>query len=225
MSEPGHVHVHVSSLPDEDLVARIRAGDMAQFEHVMRRHNQRLYRVARAIVRDDDGAEDVVQQAYVQAYVHLDQFGGRAQLSTWLTRIVIHEALARRRRQQLPLASLEDDKRAMSQADPNARDPERLAYAGELRALLERAIDALPDAYRLVFMCRDVEGMTTAETAEALELGDEAVKTRLHRARAMLRRDLLERAGAATGDAFAFHRSRCDSVVRGVFEELSRKLM
>ena len=209
------------TLADQDLVTRIRAGDTGLFEEVMRRHNQRLYRVARAIVKDEHDAEDVMQQAYIQAYLHMDQFEGRAQLSTWLTRIAIHEALQRRRKHHPDLIA-ESDEHAMAQPDITTPDPERLAYAGELRSLLESSIDALPDGYRLVFMCREVEGLSTSETAEALDVGEEAVKTRLHRARAMLRRELFARAGATTVDAFAFHRTRCDRVVGAVLEQLKR---
>ena len=207
------------TLADQDLVTLIRSGDTGLFEEVMRRHNQRLYRVARAIVKDEQDAEDVMQQAYVQAYLHLDQFEGRAQLSTWLTRIAIHEALQRRRKHH-PDVLTESDEHFMAQPDTTTPDPERLAYAGELRQLLESSIDALPDGYRLVFMCREVEGLSTSETADVLEVGEEAVKTRLHRARAMLRRELFARAGAKTVDAFAFHRTRCDAVVAAVFEQL-----
>ena len=210
---------------DLDLVERIRAGDKAAFEHLMRRHNQQLYRVARAIVTNDDEAQDVLQQAYVQAYLHLDQFAGRSRLSTWLTRIVIHEALNRRRRSHTVTESLDQHEAAMSRSDTQTPDPERLAYVGELRTLLERAIDALPESYRVVFVCREVEGLSTAETAEALDLGEEAVKTRLHRSRAMLRRELLERAGVATPDVFAFAGSRCDAVVQRVLHRIGRMVM
>lgn len=212
----------LARLPDEELVRRIRAGDMPVFEELMRRHNQRLYRVTRAIVKDEHEAEDVMQQAYIHAYTHLDQFEGRSQLSTWLTRIAIHEALGRRRRRQLNVRPLDGDEDAMAQAHTDGPDPERLAYAGELRSLLESSVDALPEQYRLVFMCREIEGLSTAETAEALEIGEEAVKTRLHRGRAMLRRELVERIGPATAEAFTFERPRCDVIVRAVLQHLAR---
>jgi RNA polymerase sigma-70 factor, ECF subfamily len=210
----------IDHMSDDELIARIRGGDAALFEEIMRRYNQRLYRVARSIVKDEHEAEDVMQQAYIQAFTHLDQFAGRSQLSTWLTRITIHEALARRRKHQLDTHSLEDAEHVMAQPDTTRPDPERLAYAAELRALLESSIDALPDAYRLVFMCREVEGLTTIETADALDVGEEAVKTRLHRARAMLRRELFARAGSSTVEAFAFQAPRCDRVVRAVLDRL-----
>ncbi len=210
-----------SVLSDTDLVDRIRAGDMALFEQLMRRYNERLYRVARAILKSDDDAEDVMQQTYIHAYLHLHQFEGRSEFSTWLTRIAIHEALARRRRQRFRTDALEQHELTMPHTRPQTPDPERLAYAAELRALLERSIDALPDAYRIVFVCREVEGLTTSETAQVLGLGEEAVKTRLHRARATLRRALVDQAGEAARTAFAFHLSRCDAVVHAVFEGLA----
>jgi RNA polymerase sigma-70 factor (ECF subfamily) len=215
--------IELPSISDEVLVGRIRGGDLRLFEEVMRRHNQRLYRVARAIVQDEDEAEDVMQQAYIQAYLHLDQFSGRSRLSTWLTRIAIHEALGRRRKRrddQWPAGRDED--RMTGATTRDNPDPERLAYAAELRTLIESSIDALPDGYRLVFMCREVEGLSTAETADALELGEEAVKTRLHRARAMLRREMFARAGSASVEAFTFYRPRCDAVVRRVLDHIAR---
>jgi len=210
-----------SALSDEEIVSRVLAGDRMRFEELMRRYNQRLYRVARAILKDDIEAEDAVQQAYIQAYLHLGQFAGGSRFSTWLTRIAIHEALGRRRKRQAEPWS-ETDEDVMSQAMFDTPSPERLAYAAELRTMLESSIDSLPESYRLVFMCREVEGLSTAETAETLEIGEEAVKTRLHRARAMLRRDLFAQAGAASAGAFAFERPRCDALVRRVFEYLVR---
>jgi RNA polymerase sigma-70 factor, ECF subfamily len=208
-------------LTDDEIVAQIRAGETALFEELMRRYNQRVYRVARAIIKDEAEAEDIMQQAYVNAFTHLHQFEKRATFSTWLTRIAIHEALGRRRKAR-PQSSLspDEDGEAMPLSDPAQPDPERQAYASELKTLIERSVDALPERYRAVFMLREVEGLSTAETAEGLDLGEEAVKTRLHRARAMLRRELFARAGGTTADAFTFHLSRCDRVVQGVFRRL-----
>jgi RNA polymerase sigma-70 factor (ECF subfamily) len=214
---------HPSSLTDGQLVARIRAGDVALFEELMRRYNQRVYRVARAIIKDETEAEDVMQQAYVNAFTHLHQFEERAKFSTWLTRIAIHEALLRRR-QARPTDQMATDAEGepMPHTHAHLPDPERQAYAAELRALLEASVDALPESYRIVFMCRDIEGLSTLETADALELGEEAVKTRLHRARAMLRRELYQRAGGSTADAYTFHRTRCDAMRQRVFAILAR---
>lgn len=187
----------------------------------MRRYNQRLYRVARAIVKNDTEAEDVAQQAYVNAYVNLHQFEGRARFSTWLTRIAVHEALSRARKQsRIAWQNDDEEEDPMERITSPDADPERQAFAGELSRMLEAAIDGLPAAYRAVFVMRDVEGLSTAETAECLELSDEAVKTRLHRAKAMLREALYDRAGIVAPVAFSFHLSRCDRIVAAVFARI-----
>jgi RNA polymerase sigma-70 factor (ECF subfamily) len=213
-----------NALSDEDVVARVLAGDTPLFEILMRRYNQRLYRVARSVLRDDDEAEDVMQQAYVEAYTHLAQFAGRAKLSTWLTRIAFHEAIARwkrRRREGTSRFSPESEEDAMNRVISAEPTPEHQALQGELRGQLESAIDALPAIYRAVFVLREVEGLSTAETALCLDIREDAVKTRLHRARALLRAELYRRAGATAGSAFAFHLSRCDRVVAAVFARLA----
>jgi len=163
-----------STLPDAEIVRRIQAGDRALFEILMRRHNQRVYRAARAIVSDESEVEDVMQQAYINAFRHLDQFEERALFSTWLTRIALHEALARRRRRQADAAASVTDGdehgELMDALIAPQPDPERQAYGAELAHLLERAVDALPEAYRIVFALRDVEGLSTSETAAGLSL-------------------------------------------------------
>ena len=211
-----------ATLSDAEVVDRVRCGETSLFEILMRRHNQRVYRAARAIVKDEAEAEDVMQQAYINAFVHLKQFESRAQFSTWLTRITIYEALARRRKQrpEEPLSMHDDEHDAVEPTDSSAISPERQAYSGELGRLIEDAVDALPETYRVVFMLRDVEGLTTVETAEGLGVGEEAVKTRLHRARAMVRRSLSERLGASAPQAFQFHAMRCDRVVAAVLAEI-----
>jgi RNA polymerase sigma-70 factor (ECF subfamily) len=192
------------------------------FELLMRRYNERLYRAARAIVRDDREAEDVMQQAYVNAYTNLQQFKGDAQFATWLTRITINEALARvRRRGRYEAFDEQGELAETSMPSTTAPDPERQAFTGELRVLLEWAIDILPDGAREVFVLRDVEGLSTAETAESLGVSEDVVKTRLSRARAALRRSLLGRAGASAPDAFRFYRPRCDRLVADVLARLS----
>jgi RNA polymerase sigma-70 factor (ECF subfamily) len=217
-----------SSLTDAEVVDRVRRGETALFEILMRRHNQRVYRVARAVVKDEAEAEDVMQQAYINAFSHLKQFEDRAQFSTWLTRITLHEALSRRRkmRPQQPLDELDGGDRPrddMERLTSSLPDPERQAYAGELGRILEAAVDALPETYRAVFMLRAIEGLSTSETATGLDLGEEAVKTRLHRARAMVRRSITERLGAAASSAFQFHADRCDRVVQAVLTEIRRQ--
>jgi len=210
-------------ISDEEVVRRVRAGETALFEVVMRRYNQRLYRVARAILRNDAEAEDVMQQAYVNAYRHLDQFQGLARFSTWLTRIAVHEALARSRRrgrfdEQEAVDDWDGD--AMDALKSPGPDPERQAFAGELRTLIESAIEALPEHYRAVFVMRAVEGMSTAESADCLDITEETAKTRLHRARMLLRDALYQRAGIESAAAFSFEAPRCNRVVDSVFAQI-----
>ena len=208
---------------DGELVRDVLAGDTARFELIMRRYNERLYRAARAITRDEREAEDVVQQAYVNAYSHLRQFKGESLFSTWLTRITVNEALARVRRRGRYEPFDDEQQHTVEAFMPRTStpDPERQAFTGELRDLLEWAIDTLPDGARETFMLRDVEGMSTAETAESLGVSEDVVKTRLSRARASLRRALLERTGAATAEAFRFYRPRCDRVVANVMARIT----
>lgn len=205
--------------PDETVVQEILDGNTTLFELLMRRYNERLYRTARSIVRDDLEAEDVIQQAYVNAYAHLSQFNGSARFSTWLTRIAINEALARVRRRGR-YETFDDDvvhpEPFMSQPD----NPERQVFTHELRGLLEWAIDEIPAGMREVFMLREVEGLSTLEVAECLGLSEDVVKTRLSRGRASLRRLLLERTGATTPEAFRFYRPRCDRVVAHVLSRI-----
>jgi RNA polymerase sigma-70 factor, ECF subfamily len=210
------------SWTDQEVIERVKAGDTALYEIIMRRYNQRLYRIARSILRDDAEAEDVIQGAYVRAYQHLDQFAGYASFSTWLTRIAVHEALRRlrfrNRNQQLEDTEL-DEEGSMSVVETSL-DPEQRACIAELGQLLEEAVLRLPGQYRTVVMLRDVEEMSTAETAAALDLSEQNVKVRLHRGRAMMRRSLFERVGGSGRDAFPFMGSRCDRVVAGVFARL-----
>ena len=218
-----------AALPDADVVRRVRAGEGALFEILMRRHNQRVYRVVRAVVKDEADVEDVMQQAYINAFTHLHQFEERSQFSTWLIRIALNEAFARRRRVQLSASTTaqipsevgQDRGAFMDTLRSPQPDPERQAYAEELHRVLEAAVDTLPETYRTVFMLRDIEGLSTGETAEVLGLGDEAVKTRLHRARAMIRRAVTVRIGEVAAGAFQFHAPRCDRVVAAALATLS----
>ncbi len=210
-----------NTLTDEQVVNRVIAGQTAMFEVLMRRHNERVYRAARAIVRDEGEAEDVMQQAYVNAYTHLQQFGGRSQFSTWLVRIAINEALARARqrgRYEPFDEDLSNVETLMMKRPPG--DPERQAFSGELRALLEWAIDGLADGAREVFVLREVEGLTTAETAAVLDVSEDVVKTRLSRARSALRRVIEQRIGVSAADVFRFYRPRCDRVVAYVLSRI-----
>ncbi len=208
---------------DEELVSRILAGDTAEFETLMRRYNRRVYRTARAVVRDDAEAEDIAQEAYVRAYQHLDQFQGRSSFATWLTSIAFHEALARvrkRSRQQEIDAMDESSRDSLPQLAVRDGSPEQSASASEISSLLENSIDSLPDKYRQVFMLRDVEEMSTTEAAECLGISEENVKVRLHRARALMRRELYTRAGAKSTSAFQFLGARCDRMVQGVMTRI-----
>jgi RNA polymerase sigma-70 factor, ECF subfamily len=211
--------VGFSALSDEEIVSRVLDGDKPLFEVLMRRHNERVYRAARAIVRDDHEAEDVMQEAYVNAYTHLSQFGGRAKFSTWLTKIAVYEALgrAKRRGRYEPLDDHSLERLMPTTAPP---DPERQAFGRELAALLESAVDSLADGYREVFMLREIEGLSTAEVARILDVSEDVVKTRLSRARHAIQRDLLDRTGAAASSAFTFGQSRCDRVVAAVLARL-----
>ena len=207
---------------DEDVIRQVLEGHTALFELLMRRYNERVYRAARSIVRDEQEAEDVMQEAYVNAFTHLRQFNGSAQFSTWLLRIAINAALARVRRQGRYEAF--DDE--LSNVEPfmsrnPSENPEWQAFTGELRSLLEWAIDTLPDGMRQVFVLRDVEGLSTSEVAAALEVSEDVVKTRLSRGRAALRRVLLARTGATAPESFRFYRPRCDRVVSQVLARIT----
>lgn len=208
---------------DQQIVERVLAGETGLYEIVMRRYNQRVYRVVRAILRDDDETEDVIQDAWVRAYEHLRQFEGRAAFSTWVTRIAVHEALTRlRRRNRLsPLENADDEERLPVNTSAPFSDPERSTSHSEVARMLEEAILALPDHYRTVLMLRDVEELSTADTAASLSLTEENVKVRLHRGRALVRKALFERAGSQAKSAFAFMGARCDRVVAGVFTRLA----
>lgn len=216
--------VEPAQLTDEELVQCVLAGEKQMFEILMRRYNQRLYRVTRAILRNDAEAEDVVQEAYVRAYQHLNQFAGRSSFATWLTRIAIYEALGRvRSRKKIEEIDAMDEPRRDSVQQLSVRDatPEQAASGSEVRSLLERSIDALPDTYREIFMLREVEEMSTSETAQCLGITEENVKTRLHRARALLRKEIYARAGATSSTAFQFMGARCDHMVESVMRRIA----
>jgi RNA polymerase sigma-70 factor (ECF subfamily) len=206
-----------NTLTDEQVVGQVLTGHTALFEILMRRYNERMYRVARAIVRDDSEAEDVMQQAYVNAYANLRQFAGKARFATWLTRIAVNEALARvRKRGKYEQFDDEQSNIEPFMTEHSFFDPERETLTGELRVLLEWAIDGLQDGAREVFVLREVEGLSTLETADALGVSEDVVKTRLSRAKAALRRTVMARTGATTPEVFRFYRPRCDRVVARV---------
>jgi RNA polymerase sigma-70 factor (ECF subfamily) len=199
----------------------------ADFERLMRQYNQRLFRVARSIVRDDADAEDALQDAYVQAYRKLDAFRGEAELSTWLTRIVINQALMRVRKRSrdrivVPFTDRGDGSaQELDVADQHAESPSDAAIRGEVRKVLEQRIDALPEAFRTVFVMRDVEDLSVRETADALGIPEATVRTRLFRARALLRESLDRDMDSARGSVFGFDGARCDRIVAAVLRRLS----
>lgn len=211
---------------DAALVRRALARDGAAFRFIMERHNRRLYRVARSILRNDSEAEDVVQEAYVSAFTHLEGFRGDSSLATWLSRIVMNEALGRLRRER-PTVALDALKTERSEAQiipfPQsgaADDPERTMAQREILRLVERAADDLPEAFRIVFVTRVIEGMSVEETAELLGLQPETVKTRLHRARRLVRAQLDRQIGPVLMDAFPFAGRRCQRLTNAVMTRL-----
>ena len=218
----------LDALDDGMLVERARNRDGAAVRLIMQRHNRRLFRVARSVLHDDAEAEDVVQETYARAFTHLDGFRGEAQLSTWLTRIALNEALGRLRRRRT-MISLKDIDAINDQGEarviylPSARqdsDPEAAAAQAEVRRLLERAVDQLPDHFRVVFMLRDIEEMSVEETASHLGLRPETVKTRLHRARRLLRQSLDRTLSSAVSDVFPCAGSRCARITEAVLTRL-----
>ena len=213
MPEPNATRVADSNvLGDVQLVQLALQRDVSAFRTIMQRHNRRLYRMARSVVLNDSEAEDVVQESYVRAFIHLDQFRGDSSLATWLSRIVLNEALGRlrRRRPTVDLGTIEN--RAPSQiiSFPTTQlDPERTMAQREIQSLVEQAIDGLPEAFRIVLVARIIEDMSIEETAELFGLRAETVKTRLHRARALLRNTLKLHVDSALTDAFPFAGQRC----------------
>lgn len=209
-----------SQISDAQVIERIRAGDGFYFELLMRRHNRRVFRATRAILRRDDEAEDVMQEAYVRAYEHLAEFRGDASFATWLTRIAVHEAMARARRERRVAPLDQEPEESENMLAKAHRTPEQLVNDGELRGVLENAIDALPEDFRMVFVLRVVEQMSGAETGECLGIPEETVKTRLHRARLRLQENVMGALESSADGAYDFHLTRCDRVVLGVFERL-----
>jgi len=213
-----------AAVGDGELVALVARRDQAAFEMLMRRHNGRLFRVARAILKDDTEAEDALQDAYLDAYWHIGEFRGEARLTTWLTRIVINHALMRLRKHKRDriVVSFEGDRAVESDraeadvTDEKSESPPSATLRAEIRRALERRIDELPTAFRTVFVMREVEDMTVEETAECLSIPAATVRTRLFRARALLREALARDMDMATVDVFSFAGERCDRIVAGV---------
>jgi RNA polymerase sigma-70 factor (ECF subfamily) len=211
-----------AEIADEEIVRRVVAGERELFELLLRRYNQRIYRTVRAVLRNGDDAEDVMQQAYVSAYRCLHQFEGRSAFATWLTKIALREAAARNKKtvaflHLVPELGGDDTMNDFPEPGP---DPEARAVAADLMQHVEVEVAALPEAYRSVLLLREVEGLSTEETAACLEISTDVVKTRLHRARTMLREALYRRAGLGLQSIFTFGAQRCDRVVARVMEEI-----
>lgn len=218
-----------AALEDADLAALVCGGDREAFRQVMRRCNQRLYRVVRGVVDDDAEAEDVVQEAYVHAYANIAGFRGEASLATWLARIALNEAYGRlrRRRQTMDIEQVDAVAGEPGRVVPfpnrfGGEDPAAAAAREQVRRLLERAVGGLPEAFRVVFVLREVEGCSVEETADLLGLRAETVKTRLHRARRLLRNALHDNVAATLGDAFPFLGARCERMTEAVLARIDR---
>ena len=218
--------IEATGTGDADLVARALARDEAAIRGIMQANNRRLYRLARGILRNDAEAEDVVQETYVRAFTHLDGFRGDSSLATWLARIAMNEALGRLRRQR---ASVDLDTLAPGVLEAQiiqfplsapSEDPEKSMAQREIQAVVEHAIDDLPEAFRIVFITRVIEGMNVEETAEILGLKPETVKTRLHRARNMLRDNVERKIGPVVMEAFPFAGLRCERLTDAVLKRL-----
>jgi RNA polymerase sigma-70 factor (ECF subfamily) len=210
-----------------DLVSRVRARDAPAIRAIIQRHNRRLYRLARGILRDDSEAEDAVQDAYLKAFSHFDDFRGDAELGTWLCRIVMNEALGRLRRRRSTVDWSTMDEIGMTNtiitlpASSSRPDPERAAAQRQIQHLLEQAIDRLPEEFRMVLVARVVEEMSIEETAALLNIRTETVKTRLHRARRLLRTAVEARVGPVLRDVFPFEDPRCERIAEVVLSHLS----
>ena len=211
-----------ASSVDAALAARVANRDDHAFELLMRQHNGRLFRVARAILKDDGAAEDVLQEAYLDAYRHIDKFRGDSALGTWLTRIVINQALmhARRQKRERVVVPIDERDRDRPVAAGQSESPTQALRRAEIRRLLEQRIDELPATFRTVFVMRDVEDMTVDETATCLGIPAATVRTRLFRARALLRESLARDLDLAAGDVLAFAGARCDRIVNAVLLRL-----
>jgi RNA polymerase sigma-70 factor, ECF subfamily len=226
MAEQPRSELELARLVDVELVRVAQEGSASALRLIVRRHNQRLYRVARAIVRDDTEAEDVLQEAYLSAFRSLANFRADARLSTWLTRIVANKAITRLHRENtLPLDAL--DKIDWLQAEvvgmPHLDvDPERSATRGQVRKLLEKAIDNLPAPFRIVFVMRMVEQLSVKETASSLGVPEETVKSRLHRAKKLMREQLQTELGSALTDTFPFQDPRCAAFTDGLLVRLAQ---
>lgn len=215
--------VALNEPPDHELIAQVRQGEAAAFEKLMRRYNQRVFRAARSVLRDDTEAQDVVQETFVRVFRHIQEFEERSSVRTWLTRIAVNEAFSRLRRSRLFGALDSQTNRpegGFYSVESNQPGPEDEASSRELRSVLIAAIDSLSEEMRTVFMLREIEGLSTLETAEILQVSPEAVRVRFHRARLALRQQVEKQVGEEVQGLFTFAGTRCDATVRQVFRIL-----
>ncbi len=219
------VQRNVTARDDVELARRAGARDADAFRAIMRTHNQKLYRLARSIIRNDSEAEDIVQETYVTAFAHLASFRGEASLATWLSRIAINEALGRLRKKRRAASVIAAEPAGDAHIIPfplaaSGDDPERTMAQRQILRLVEQATDTLPDVYRTVFVARVIEGLSMEETADLLGVKPQTVKTRLHRARALVRKQLDEQIGPILLDAFPFAGRRCERLTTAVMKRL-----
>jgi RNA polymerase sigma-70 factor (ECF subfamily) len=219
MSEPERS----AQLPSDDrsLAARIAAGDHAAFELLMRRYNRRLYRLARAALRDESDAKDALQESYLRAFRSIAQYRGDAALATWLSRLVLNECTARLRRSSrreniIPFVSVDLNMAVISEAAEPAEAPDQLTARAQIRRVLEQKVEQLPEAFRVVFVLRSIEELSVEETAEALSIPPETVRSRHFRAKGMLRESLARDIDLAQGDIYEFGGAACDQLTARV---------
>lgn len=205
-----------NSLPDEEIISRILDGEHYLYEGLMRKYNTRLYRISMSIINDDMEAEDIMQNAYINAYLHLSGFNNKSSFSTWLTRILINESLLHKKKKIKNLKVLSDQTKYDSHNDT----PEKTVMNKELKTILERAVSNLPEKYRLVFVMREVQELSTNETMEVLDLGESNVKVRLTRAKEMLRNELSSY--YKSNQLFEFNLIRCDRIANYVMNKIGK---
>lgn len=206
--------IQIREIPDETLIINVLSGDKPAFEHLIRRYNQRLFRIGMSMLGNESDVEDAMQSAYINAWLHLAQFRGKSSFGTWLTRIMLNQCLEQQRKARLIKSTILQSDNAM-----NTRTPGSELANKELSSLLENAMSRLPEKYRLVFVLREVEDLSVKETSDVLDIGISNVKTRLNRAKALLRDHLKE---YMTENVYAFDLKRCDRLVAGVFAAIAR---
>jgi RNA polymerase sigma-70 factor (ECF subfamily) len=214
--QPAHVP---TSIDDRELAGRVASGDGAAFELLMRRHNRRLFRIARSVLRDDADAEDALQEVYLAAYRAIGSYRGESSLATWLSRLVLNHCLSRRRRQQRRdnIVSIVPDAEGDA-SDTDFETPDRSLVRAQLRAVLERKVDALPESFRTVFILRSIEELSVEETAQLLAIPEATVRSRHFRAKSLLRESLAQDTDVAEQELFGFDGERCDRIVAAVLE-------